>query len=596
MSAVEPRENEIEADGRKVEGPSGADTSTNSAMSVSDDGDDSTPEVRDLEAAADTAIDGDAISQEVQRAYDLVPAIGTRWRWYDFPYRVLRWLLTGWRRRLVPWRLRLRLNNGLNFFNVFNHYERLKVELRTSPLRNLVVPVDEEVAQGAIWVVEFFPPSFYDDLFRSLRKNGWGDNDFIGSIDGSNAEQIARARRRSSLRWSRLGTVANPTARYVAMDTHREVLPAEFDLIELSGVQIGSSMTAVIAFIQLSEQGQSSLNEVWKADHEPVFEWRGLRRPRTEDRYFSAIRATQRERQRLHDIARSWLSERCGGFFAQTEARQPVIDFNMFQQFDPTTSVASRDMGAPLRALAMETNYLFNYVSPQIPGAVLVRGEALRPPREALENCWGVVGSYKVVSDANDRPGYGDKPYSVGTLAAMVDDAVRAFLLHYAVVHYARQLDEQAATQRDTARSRHRSFSPRRLDALKHELLTFSVDLPAVARDTGQLWSPTWRRWEGLDVRGVPAPGIPSPPEEFDLIEQLGQSRTQLFESLISDDAAYREVLATTSSLGASAASARLGSRALFVSLASLFVSVTTLIAVNGSVAWSRIVEWLANF
>lgn len=596
MSAVEPEKNEVEAARRKIESPSGGDSNINFAVSASDDSDDSPPKVRDLEATASTSIDTDAISREASREFDLVPAIGTRWRWYDIPYRVLRWSLTGWRRSLVPWKLRFRLNHGLNFFYTFNHYERLKVELRTNPLKNLIPPAEEQITQGAIWVVEFFPPSFYDDLFRSLRKSGWGDNDFIGSIDGSNAEQIARARRGSRSRWSRLGAVANPNASYVAFDTNREVLPAEFDLVELSGVQIGSSMTAVVAFIQLSEKGQSSLNGVWKADHEPVLEWRGLRPPRTEDRYFSAIRATQRERQRLHDIARSWLSERCGGFFAQTEARQPVIDFNMFQQFDPTSAVASREMGAPLRALGMETNYLFNYVSPQVPGAVLVRSEALRPPREALENSWGVVGSYGTFSDANERAGYGNKPYSVVTLAAMVDDAVRAFLLHYAVVQYAHHLNEQAATQRDTARSKHRSFSPRRLDALKHELLTFSVDLPAVARDTGQLWSPSWRRWEGLDVRGVPAPGVTSPPQEFDLIEQFGQTRTQLFKTLLADDAAYRAVLATTSSLGASAASARLGRRALLVSLAALFVSVTTLVAVDGSVAWSRIVEWVAQF
>lgn len=546
--------------------------------------------------AKGATIDRDAISAEIRRRFELVPAIGTRWRWYDIPYRFLRWALSGWRRRFIPWRLRLRLNNGVNFFNVFNHYERLKIEQRTDPMRNLIVPTDEEVAQGGIWVVEFFPTSYYDQLLRSLRRNGWGDSKFMGSIDGSNVEQVARARRGSGFLWSRLGMVANPNSPYLAMDAKREVLPPEFDLVELTGVQLGTSITAVVAFIRLSEEGRSALSSVWKAEHEPIFEWRGLRRPHTEGRYFSAIRATQRERQRLHDTARTWLSERCGGFFAQTEARQPVVDFNMFTQFDPTAAMASKQMGEPLRALGMEGNHLYNYVSPQIPGAVLVPGEALRAPKERLQNCWGVVGSYQVFSDANDTSGYGDKPYSVGTLAAMVDDAVRAFLLHDAVLHYARQLKEQAATQRDTARSKHRDFSPRQLESLKHDLLTTSLDLPAVALDTAQLWTPRWRHWEGLEVKGVPAPGVPSPPEEFDMIEELGKTRTQLFETLIADDTAYRAVLATTSSLGASAASARLGRRALLVSLTSLVVSATTLVAVNGSIVWSRIADWVPGF
>ena len=99
-------------------------------------------------------------------------------------------------------------------------------------------------------------------------------------------------------------------------------------------------------------------------------------------------------------------------------------------------------MGYALRALAMEGDHSYHYVCSQIPGAVLVPGEALRVPREPLRNCWGVVGQYETFSEANDTLGYGKRPYSVGTLAAMVDDAVRAFLLHNAVLHYAHQLNE----------------------------------------------------------------------------------------------------------------------------------------------------------
>ncbi|ONH61397.1 hypothetical protein CcI49_07440 [Frankia sp. CcI49] len=468
----------------------------------------------------------------------------------------------------------------------------MKIEQRTDRLRNLIVPADEEVSQGGIWVVEFFPPSLYDDLLRALKKNGWGDSKFMGSIDGSNAEQVERARRGNGFLWSRLGAVANPNSPYL-VDAEREVLPSEFELIELTGVQIGTSLTAVVAFIRLSEEGRGALNKVWKAKHEPIFEWRGMRRPHTENRYFSAIRATQRERQRLHDTARTWLAERCGGFFARTPARQPVIDFNTFSKFDPTVMVAGKSMGDPLRALGMEVRHICNYVSPQIPGAVLVPGEALPRPKKPLQNCWGVVAAYQTFSDANERPGYGARPYSEGILAALVNDAVRAFLLHNAVLQYARHLREQAAERRDTARSKHRDFGPRQLDSLKRHLLTTSLDLPAVARDTAELWSPHWRRWNGIEVKAVPAPGVPNPREEFDVIEDFGKSREELFEKLIADDAAYREVLAITSSLGASAASSRLGRRALLVSFTSLLVSATTLVAVNGPTAWSRLVDWL---
>lgn len=575
----------------KEAGLSGADSKVNVDGWDPDVDGDSTLTPRETEDRAALLVDREAIHQETRRQFELVPEIGTRWRWYDIPYRFLTWLLLGWRRRFIPWRLRSQINNARSFFVAFNHFERLKIEQRTDPRTNLIVPDDEEVTQGAIWVVEFFPPSYYEGLLRSLGRNGWGDNDLVGSFNGSNAQRVARARRGSGFLWSRLGTVANSNSPYIVPNAKREVLPPEFEIVELTGVQLGTSLTAVVAFIQFSETGRTALNEVWKSKHEPTFEWRGLRRPLLDSRYFSGIVATQRERQRIHDVARTWLAERCGGFFAQTEAGQPVIDFNMFAQFDPTTTMVDRAMRGPIQALAFDGNFIYNYVSPQIPGAVLVPGEAPRPPREALQNCWGVVGAHQVFADANEGGGYGDKPYSVGTLAAMVNDAVRTFLLHDAVLRYAQQLKEQAATQRDTARSKHRQFSTRQIDALKHDLLANSLDLPAVARDTEELWGPMWQCWEGLDVKGVPVPGTLDPVDEFDMIKEFGETRTQLFESLIADDAAYRAVLATTSSLGASAASARLGKRALLVSCVSLIVSATTLVVVNGSIVWSRIVD-----
>ncbi len=177
----------------------------------------------------------------------------------------------------------------------------------------------------------------------------------------------------------------------------------------------------------------------------------------------------------------------------------------------------------------------------------------------------------------------------------MADDVIRGFLLHVAVVQYAHQLREAAADARDTARSKHREFKPRQLDLLKRELLTASLDLSVVARDTALLWEPNWRRWDGIEVQAVPSPGIPNPPEEFDLIERLGQVRTEAFEELLSEGAAYRDVLGTVSALGASAANARLGRRALLVSGTSLLVSITALLIADGDVAWRQFSELLST-
>lgn len=540
----------------------------------------------------------DAISEKVDRLFDLVPEIGTRWRWYDIPYRLLTWLLSGWRRQLWPWRVRRIFNKGLNFMLSFDHYERLKVELLDDPMENLIVPEGEELEQGGIWVIDFFPPSHYTSLNDSLRKNGWDKEGYSTRLYGTNAEQIARARRGVGSSWSRLGTVTNPDSRFSAFEAKRETLPKEFSLIELTAVQVGRSLTAVIAFVRLSDVGKKALNNVWKAQHEPILTWQGFRRPDVQGRLFAGFRATQSERQRLHDIAREWLSSRCGGFFSASELGQPVIDFGLFSRFDPTSQGPYHSMRDPLRALGLDENYLYNYVSPQLPGIVLVPPSHLNDGAKTLRNSWGIVGSRVRVSELNDRPGYGERPFDVTTLAAMFDDEVRAIALYIAVEAYIDEVRGTYAVAIDRARSRHRRFSARRLEQLRGELLTTSLDLPVVARDAATLWDERWRYRNGIELSAEPVPGVhPPAPERRDLIAEFGKRREQGFSQILEEDAIYREVLSTVSSLGASAEASRLGRRALVTALVSLSVAVVALLVANtgGETLWSELLRWLAR-
>jgi hypothetical protein len=561
-----------------------------------------TDDACDLPAATGSSpappdIDASRISDRVKRAYQLVPPIGEGWRWYDVPYRLLWWLLTSWRRKLLPWQLRSPVAHGLNFLSAFDHYERLKVESLDDPLDNLIVPKNEELTQGAIWVVEFFPPSLFSQLHRALEKNGWDKPKQLYDVEGSNAERVTRARRGRGFTWSRVGAVAHPKSGYSAIDTMREALPDEFGLIQLTAVQLGQSVTAVTAFFRLSQKGREALNKVWKAQHEPIFEWRGFKPPNAESRHFAAIRAGQRERKRLHDLARTWLADRCPGYFAATEAKHPVVDFNMFAQFDPTSGRPTREMGDSLRALGMQGDYVYNYVSPQLPGGVFVQGESLRPNRdEDLSNCWGLTGAHKIFSELNDQAGYGGKPYSAETLAAMSDDAIRDFLLNVAVVRYTEQLRETFSDARDTAQTKHRNFKPKQVEHLRRELLHTSLDLPVVARDTALLWEPAWRRFNGIAVEAVPVPDDPYPAESFDLIEFFRKTSAKAFKQHLKDDSAYRDVLATASALGASAATNRLGKRALVVSATSLIVSTTAVLTTNDAALWHHVISWFSDF
>jgi hypothetical protein len=522
------------------------------------------------------------IHSEVRRQFELVPEIGTKWRWYDIPYRMLRWFADSRVVRRMPWQVRHVAYRGMNFMMSFDHYERLKIERLDNPMDNLIVDPAERVTQGGLWVIEFFPPSQYSRLIRALRQNEWDKEKMFSSFGGSNAEQVTEARRGRGFTWARIGSVASPNSGYLLMDGKREKLPPEFAYIEISAVQIGQSLTAVVAFIRLSEQGSQSLNNVWHATHEPYFEWRGLSRPIVESRYFSAIRATQNERNRLHDLARSWLSDQCSGFFADSDSGQPVVDFNLFAVHDPLARAASPRGSDALRALSMANQPFRTLTSPDMKGCVLIPGEALRQSERRLKNCWGIVGNFAQVEELNDQIGYGNRPFAASTLAAMLNDAVRSFLLYTAVTEYQLQLRAAYSSARDTARVRHQRFKPRQIEKLSQELLTSSLDLPVVSRDLSTLWESGYRRWNGISVAAEPVPTLPHPEEQFDYIEWLGELREQTFQRLLEEDAAYRDVLSTVASLGSSAGQTRVGNRALLVAVASLVVSLVALLIAAG--------------
>lgn len=345
----------------------------------------------DLTPVEPASSDTPAIREPPARVTE-VPWIGTAWRWYDIPYRVCDWLLSSWPRRLMTWRLRRLVNRWLNFFIPFNEYDRQRAEPLDDRMHNLILPQSETIRQGGRWVLELFPPSHYDRLVASLRKNGWDREELFG-LDGTNAEMVQAARSGDGFRWWRLGAVADPRAGYIGMGMTRESLPAEFSLVELTATQVGKSLTAVTASFRLNDLGRDRLNGVWRATHEPTLTLRGLRRAHVQGRYFAAIGACQTERQRLHDTARDWLAQRCPGFFASSPGRHPVMDLTLFSEFDPALDPPTREMREGLRALGMDADHVHIYISPQLPGLTLIPTRTQPRHYEVVHNCWGSLAS-----------------------------------------------------------------------------------------------------------------------------------------------------------------------------------------------------------
>lgn len=433
-------------------------------------------------------------------------------------------------------------------------------------------------------MVEFFPPSLYENLKRSLRKTSWGGiHDFL---EGPSAERIEQGRRRSGWHWSQIGSISDPAGGFSALNGTPERLPEEFAWVEVNALQLGTSLTAVVAFMAFSEEGGKCLDEVWRGRHEPTFKLNGLGIPEVENRLFAAILATQRERQRIHDVARDWFSKKLGGFFAEAEERQPVIDFNLFDGFDPAGKL-DRSYSEPLRALGMQGDPFRNLVSTSIPGATLARGEELRRRRKGLSNCWGVLANRENYRDQNRSPGRDLN--SDQSMAYVADRAVRELIVQISMLQYLDLLRGKISVARDTARVKHGKFKVRQIRELTQELLTLSIDLPVIARDRKEFWSS--RFGEEVTLIGVPIPDEGLAVPEWNATEAWKRAGSRISKQLIKDDAAYRDVVSTVSDLGAAAASTKLGRRALLVSATSVLISLTALLLSNDQAGW----DWLMN-
>lgn len=536
----------------------------------------------------------EVIDDEAGRSFKEVPYIGERWRWYDIPYRVLALTQRQAVRKFFPSALRRQTLRGMNYLATFNHFDRTKIERNRFVQR--AMPGDEKVEQGAIWVVEFFPPSQYEALKRQLRRNGWDKGGNSRFSDESNVQAVDRARTGQGFLWSVLGAVVSPTSQILHPYAKRETLPAPFAIVDLQAVQLGSSLTAVVAAFRLNDEGSNILDSVWHAKHEPRLRWKGLR-PRVEDRYFATLRASRVERQRLHDEARGWLAEQCAGFFATTKLRQPVMDLNIFKYHDPELGGDGKLLDA-YRALGLDGRFGRVTVSPEAPGFSFVEVDGgFRSTDGLLENCWGVVGAYERVIELNFQGGYGEKPWKASTFALALNDEMRAFLLYMAALAYLRELKGIYARSRDAAREHHGRYRLSRLKQLRSELLTTSLDLSVVAKDTRSLWEGSLRVNLGINLVQKDTFRHPSRRyvEDEDLVEVIGDRYRDGMDDLVLEDAAYRDVLVTVAALGTSAESSKLGRAALFVSGISLVVAVVTLLLADtgGVTLWSDWLRWL---
>lgn len=503
--------------------------------------------------------------------------IGSMWRWYDIPYRLMFRLSTGASRGLLPKSILRFLNRGMNFLYAFNDMERLRSMPLGDPLYHLVLPSEERIKVSGVWVVEFFPPSQFVNLVKSLERNGWDKTDAYTGSRGTQSEWVESARRKGTISWTRLATVEDEDSNMLMIDAEKGHLPEPFSVVSVTSIQIGTSLTAVVAFFRFKERdGCPSIDDVRRASTEPALVWRGLRRPKTLDPRAATQLAMHAERQRIHDLARNWMSSKVPGHFSHTRIGQPVLDLVLFDLFDPTVATDSLAAQDALAGLGVDAKPFERFSSPDVPGVCFLPAEHGRASRR-LANSWTAVGRYATLEAATDSSGYGERPLSPRTLAYRYDVQMQNLLIRVGTRQYVQQTGETYSELFDLAHAKHRRFKPRENDRLARQLLATSLDLPLASKDISR----TWGYWPG-EIRLIGESELP-PKRRWNALNVWGEAVKKSLDELIAMDETYRDVLATAASLTGTSQNTRIARWALLIAFASLIVAALALFVAQGA-------------
>lgn len=535
-------------------------------------------------------------SPVIDRAYDLVPEIGEGYRWYDLPYRLLTWLLSGWRRNLIPRAVRTWLNDLLNNLAQFNEHDRHKAWDLDSTFENLFVPADEHVSVGGIWVIELFPPTELPALERAVKRNGWSKPGSMPPHEANNLATLERSRSGMGANWWRLADVVSvDSKRFLAFHAHRMRLPEGFDAVEVRAVQIGQGLTAAVAHFRLTSDAAMRLDAVWHTRHEPVIVRRNGRLHPL-DRKWTALRKTQHERRALHTAARRWVAKRLPGSFSSNRHQQLLLELLLFDRIDPSAKMLDGGDGDAARyervrrddayrALGLQLQEFDVIKAKSMPGLILSQPDMQGFDALSEDPTWTLWGNAATVAAgfASDREVFGNT-----TLAAVARQVNRFhnLLPMLAVAEYLANAESMYARLRDHASTRHGKFKVDALRELRRSFLSLSLNIASMRRDVSGFWEHNAARGGISDYKIFTAPwfaerqrvaghkGLKS--RRFD--KALRERIDQRFGDLLAADRDYRDILSTVASLGASADAFKIGRWALWVAIASLAVAGTTVL------------------
>jgi hypothetical protein len=455
------------------------------------------------------------------------------------------------------------------------------------------------VTAPTLWVVELFPPSVATELRAIVEKY---DPSTRLLADDEAVTILSQSRAGRGYDWFNLASIKDPESKRILPDSRIERLPSPFWAVELTAIQVGTGLTAVVARFHLTESGASSLDREWHRPHEPRRRRQG-KQLLAEGREFSAYGQTQGMRRQPHDLACDWMAQHCPGFFAQSREPQPSMDLLIVEKHDPTTAqLPAPASDSALRALGLTGTYRV-IAAPQVPKFVLQPTDSSICPTLRTGRSWALWGNRTVAAAA--RPNlrmYNTESDTPEALAHAADDETRDFLLALAVTEMVGVMQEQYTNVRDTARRQHGSFSSRYLQSLRRTLLTLSIDLASTKVDVPSWWERYWTRipqfvFRYLDPATDPDEQSGTPEPAFNLTQHLQSEQAADLARLSEADHRIRDILATVASLGAARVTHKVSRMALAVAGLSLLATTVTLLITSsgtGSIA-DHLWHWLQH-
>lgn len=458
-----------------------------------------------------TAERGDAASPERRtdlEEWERIPEIGTRWRWYDYPYRFLNavFFRRSWF-KVFPRPVRHALRRVQTSLHAFPDLERARQESRPERrFQSVEVPEGERILLPAYWLVELYSPSYSSGLLDRVARGKWKQTRFSFRSEEGPQASVQRGRARNGLLgWSHLATFTSKERPLFWHDQVVTSLPPEISFIDVHLAPLGSALTAVVAEVHLTESAMLALDSVVKRDHQPRLHTMA-RTLQVKWAMYAAIEDVQHERARLHSLGQRWLAKELPGIFAKEgDGKHPVLDLLLTDHYDPLGPEPPREDDNYLRTLGVSRfEYEVTFL-PEYHGVRLLDYQE-EPRNRRHEMKSALVARYNDVH-GSDHEFEGYQGRSPSSIVAKMSDGARSLATRLSLSALL-ELKERRATQaRDDAHQTHSRRPVSSAKALKRSVLRASLDLAVITDDVTELASSRYQyEWMVPNVHSRPGP------------------------------------------------------------------------------------------